>query len=157
MQRPRIVSGFLPECPVSIQIRDGVTVVQDAISSLPTINTPATQMSTVDEVLNQTISIMESLQLSKIACIFGQGLYAKTAEIVWKNDKFRSIIRMGIFCTICNHLSLIWKRFHDARLQDMCVDASVIADGSGGRPHIAMRLDYTSLFVRYALARGQTC
>ena len=60
----------------NIQIRDDVTVVQDNIGYLPTINAPATQLSTVNEVLNQSLSIVHSLQLSKIVCVFDQVLYA---------------------------------------------------------------------------------
>ena len=39
---------------------------------LPTINAPATQMSTVNEVLNQSLSIMRGLGLTKIVCVFNQ-------------------------------------------------------------------------------------
>ena len=39
---------------------------------LPTINAPATQMSTVNEVLNQSLSIMRGLGLTKIVCVFDQ-------------------------------------------------------------------------------------
>ena len=82
----------------NIKIREEVTVVQDTISYLPPINALATKKSTVNEVLNQTLSIMESFQLDKIVCVFDQGLYAKAAEIVWKHDKFKNIIiRMGLF------------------------------------------------------------
>jgi len=69
---------------VNIQTRDDINVVQDNIGYLPTINVPATQLSTVKEVLNQTLSIMDSLQLSKIICVFDQALYAKALEIAWK-------------------------------------------------------------------------
>ena len=61
----------------NIQVRDEVTVVQDTISYLPAINAPATKKSTVNKALNQTLSIMESLQLDKIVCIFDQALYTK--------------------------------------------------------------------------------
>ena len=82
----------------NIQIRDEVTVVQDIISYLPTINAPATKMSTVNEELNQTLSIMESLKLDKIVCVFDQALYAKAAVIVWRHDLFKNvIIRMRLF------------------------------------------------------------
>ena len=61
------------------------------------INAPATDMSTVNEVLTQTLNIMETLELKEIVCVFDQGLYAKAAEITWKHDnKFKNIIlRMG--------------------------------------------------------------
>jgi hypothetical protein len=116
----------------NIQIRDDVTVVQDNVGYLPTINAPAAQMSTVNEVLNQSLSIMQSLQLTTIVCVFDQALYAKAAEITWKHtDKFKNIIiRMGVFHTICNLLSTIGKRFQDAGLRDLCVESGVIAEGS---------------------------
>ena len=101
----------------NIQIRDDVTVVQDTISYLPTINAPATKMSTVNEELNQTCSITEALQLDKIVCVFDQALYAKAAEIVWKHDKFKNItIRIGLFYNICNLLSIIRKTIPRCRI-----------------------------------------
>ena len=106
-------------------------VIQETVSYLPTINVPATELATVHEVLNQTLSIMESLQLNKIVCMFDQALYAKAADIVWKHDKFENIIiRMGVFHTICNFLSILGKRFQDAGLRDLCVESGVIAEGS---------------------------
>jgi hypothetical protein len=106
--------------------------VPDSVGYLPTINAPATQMSTVNEVLNQAVSIMESLQLTQVVCVFDQALYAKALEILWKHlDIFKDIIiRMGVFHTICNLLATIDKRFQDARLRDLCVESGVIAEGS---------------------------
>ena len=49
---------------------------------LPTINAPATQMSTVNEVLNQSLSIMRGLGLTKIVCVFDQAFYSKILEII---------------------------------------------------------------------------
>ena len=131
----------------NIQIRDDITVVQDTITYLPTINAPATQMSTVYEVLEQTLRIMEYLHISQIVCVFDQALYAKAAEIVWKNQKFKHIIiRMGAFHTICNMLGIIGKRFQHAGLGDLCVEAGILAEGSvagvmdGRRYNRAVRL-----------------
>ena len=97
---------------------------------LPTINAPATDMSTVNEVLTQTLNIMETMELKKIVCVFNQALYAKAAEITWKHDdKFKNIILiMGAFYIICNLLSTIGKRFQDAGLRDLCVESGVIAE-----------------------------
>lgn len=115
----------------NITIRSDITVNQDNVSYLPTISAPATDMSTVNEVLEQTLRIMQALQLNWIVCVFDQALYAKAVEILWKHDKFNSIIiRMGDFHTICNILSIIGKRFQDAGLRDLCVEAGVIAEGS---------------------------
>lgn len=83
---------------------------------LPTINAPATQMSTVNEALNQSLSIMQCLDLTKIVCVFDQALYAKAVEITWKHaGKFQNIIiRLGVFHTICTLLAIIGKPFQDA-------------------------------------------
>ena len=115
----------------NIQVRNNVTVVQDTVGYLPTINAPATELSTVYEMLNQAIGIMESLQLKTIVCVFDQALYAKAAEIMWKHEKFKNIIiRMGVFHTICILLSILGKRFQDGGLRDLCVESGVIAEGS---------------------------
>ena len=107
------------------------TMSQWSRSYLPTINAPATELATVHKVLNRTFSIKESLQLNSIICMFHQALYAKAAEIVWKHEKFKNIIiRMGIFHTICNLLSILGKRFQDAGLKDLCVQSGVIVKGS---------------------------
>ena len=75
---------------------------------------------------------MQSLDLKTIVCVFDQALFAKAAEVVWKHpEKFKDIIlRLGVFHTICTLLSTIGKRFQDAGLRDLCVEACVIADGS---------------------------
>ena len=106
-------------------------MIQDTVSYLPTVNASATEMSTANEVLEQTLGIMQSLHLNNIVCVFDQALYAKAAEIVWKQEKFKNIIiRMGAFHTICNLLSIIGKRFQDAGLRDLSVESGVIAEGS---------------------------
>ena len=117
----------------NILVRNDKIVLQDTVGYLPTINAPATDISTVNEVLTQTLNIMEtgSLELKEIACVFDQALNTKAAEITWKHDKFKNIIlRMGAFHTICNLLSTIGKRFQDAGLRVLCVEAGVIAEGS---------------------------
>lgn len=55
----------------------------DSVGYLPAISAPATQMSTANEVLNHSLSIMQSLQLQKTVCVFDQALYSKAAEVTW--------------------------------------------------------------------------
>ena len=63
---------------------------------MPTINAPATKLSTVNEILHNILKIMQALTLEEIVCVFDQALYAKAAEIVWKHeDKF--VIEVTIF------------------------------------------------------------
>lgn len=132
----------------NITVRNEVEVVKDNIGYLPTINAPATSMSTVFEVLSQSLKIKDSLKLSSIVAVFDQALYAKATEIKWKHsDHFKDLVlRMGVFHTTCTLLGVIGKRFQDAGLQDLCVESQVIADGSisgvleGRRYNRAIRL-----------------
>lgn len=89
-------------------------------------------MSTVNEVLNQSLSIMQCLDLTKIVCVFDQALYARAVEITWKDAvKFQNIIiRLGVFHTICTLLAIIGKRFQDAGLRDLCIQSGMITEGS---------------------------
>lgn len=116
----------------NIMTRDHLSISQDTVNYLPTINAPATALSTVYEVLNQALKIMDILNLPEIVCVFDQAMYAKATEIVWKqSDRFQPIIlRLGVFHTICNLLAIIGKRFGDAGLRDLAVESGVIAEGS---------------------------
>lgn len=53
----------------NIQTRSDVTGHMHTVAYLPTINVPATDMSTMNEVLKQTNQIMDALQLGKIVCV----------------------------------------------------------------------------------------
>ena len=115
----------------NIQNREIATRVTN-MGYLPTINAPATDLSTVMEILNRSMAIKESLKISGIACTFDQALYAKAAEIVWKNkEKFEGLILLlGGFHLICNFISIIGKRFGDAGLRDLLVESGTAASGS---------------------------
>lgn len=67
--------------------RDDIMVTKDTVGYLPTINAPATQLSTVYEILNQVLKIKQALNLEEVVCVFDQALYAKASEIVWKHQK----------------------------------------------------------------------
>lgn len=87
----------------NILTRSETSVHEDSIGYLPTINAPATQLSTVNEVLHQSLNIMKSLQLNNIVVVFDQALYAKAVEIAWKHQElFKDIIpKIGVFHTTC--------------------------------------------------------
>ena len=92
-----------------------------------------TQMATVNKVLNQSLDIVWSLEMTKIVGVFDQAQYAKAADVTCKHpDKFKMtvIIRLGVFLTICTLLAIVGKRFQDAGLWDLCIESGVIADGS---------------------------
>jgi len=116
----------------NILVRDEVDVSQDNIGYLPTIDAPATEMSTVHEILVRSLKIKDTLKLKSIVLVFDQALYAKAIEIQWKHRaKFSNIVsRMGVFHTCCTLLAIIGKRFQDAGLRDLAVESGVIAEGS---------------------------
>jgi hypothetical protein len=118
----------------NIKVSDADNAVPDNLGYLPTINAPATNMSTVLEILTQCTQIIHELKLGKLVCVFDQALYVKATEIKWKlSDKFDDvIIRMGAFHTTCTLLAIIGKRFQDAGLKDICIEAGIIAEGSIG-------------------------
>jgi hypothetical protein len=86
---------------------------------MATCNAPEKkEMSTL--ALDQTHAIMQSLQLNKIVSAFHQVLYAKTTEILWKEENFKNnISRRGVFHTTCNLLSIIRKIFQVAGLKGL--------------------------------------
>ena len=117
---------------LNIKLQNELLVQKDNIGYLPTINAPATAMSTVYEVLMQSLQIMTNCKLSNIVCVFDKALYAKATESAWKHQElFKSIVLcMGEFHTICNLLATIGKQFQDAGLKELCVESGVIAEGS---------------------------
>lgn len=90
-------------------VSNEIDVRQDKIGYLPTIDAPATSLSTVHEILVRSLKIKEALGLKSIVLVFDQALYSKATEITWKNpDKFADIFsRMGVFHTVCTLLSVI--------------------------------------------------
>ena len=113
---------------------------KDTVGYLPTINAPATKLSTVHEILNHIIKIMKALDI--IVCVFDQALYAKASEIIWKHQmRFKPVVlRMGTFHTLMNMISMIGKRFGSAGLRDIAVECDIITEGSisvvlGGRSY----------------------
>lgn len=116
----------------NIFTRSMETVCQDVVGYLPTINAPATEMSTVLEILNQADQIRQELKLQQIIVTMDQALYAKATEILWKHDeRYRHIIiRMGTFHTLMTILSILGKRFLDAGLRDICIESCLVVQGS---------------------------
>ena len=65
----------------NITVRNEVTVAKDNLGYLPTIDAPVTIMSTVFEVLSESLKIKDSLKLNTKLVVFDQALYAKVVEI----------------------------------------------------------------------------
>ena len=116
----------------NIMTRSKEPVSKDVIAYLPTINAPATELTTVNEILRQSEDIRRRLSLSEIVVVMDQALYAKACEVVWKNRDLYGyiLLRLGTFHIICNVLSIIGKRFQDAGLRDICIESGILAEGS---------------------------
>ena len=116
----------------NILTRSIKTVCQDVVGYRPTINSPATEMSTVLEILNQADQMRQELKLNQIIVTMDQALYAKATKILWKHDeRYRHIIiRMGTFHTLMTTLSILGKRFLDAGLRDICIESCLVVQGS---------------------------
>lgn len=59
-------------------------------------------------------------------------IYAKAQEIVWKQrEEFSNVVlRMGAFHTAMTFLAVLGKRFGDAGLSDILIEAGIVAAGS---------------------------
>lgn len=116
----------------NIRTRDQTLISEDIVGYLPTINAPATELTTVFEILKQSDLIRKQLSLESLVLVLDQALYAKAVEIAWKHKELFSkiIFRMGTFHTIMNILGIIGKRFQDAGLKDVCIESGIVAEGS---------------------------
>jgi len=116
----------------NIRVRSDHVVIADNVAYLPPIDSPATSLATVFELLQRSVKIQKQLNLPAILCVFDQALYAKAAEIVWSHpSEYRNVIlSLGVFHTICTLLRIIGKRFADAGLFDLLVEGGIVAQGS---------------------------
>ena len=111
---------MIPEWPkaigFNIKIRNDITVTADKVCYLPTINAPATNLSTVIEILKQSDAIRKALNLAYIIVTMDQVLYAKAAEIIWTSgyDFSRILLRLGVLHTLFVALSILGRRFQDS-------------------------------------------
>ena len=72
---------------------DNVSVKKDTFGKLPIINEPATNLSTIYEVLNNMLKTKKPLNIDEIVYVFDQALYAKAAELIWKQeDKYKQVV-----------------------------------------------------------------
>ena len=61
-----------------------------------------------------------------------QAIYSKAQQIRWQNDSFkeRLVIRLGDFHIAMAYLGTIGKRFQDSGLEDILIEADIVAPGS---------------------------
>ena len=91
----------------NISNRDKLEISEDIVGYLPTINAPATELTTVFEILKQSDLIRKELHLDTIVVVMDQAVYAKATEIAWKEKAHFSniLLRMGTFHTIAYAMS----------------------------------------------------
>ena len=80
----------MPSCTgFYIKTRDQEPISENVIGYLPNINVPATELTTVYEILKQSELIRKELLLETIVVVMDQARYEKATEIAWKyTDKF---------------------------------------------------------------------
>ena len=97
------------------------------ITYLPAINQSPTKLETVLELLMQSKEKAEALGLSETDVVLDQAIYAKAVEILqnptYIDLKRFVVLRMGAFHTACIFIAVIGKRFADAGLRDLIVEA----------------------------------
>ena len=115
-----------------VEVHSNSLILKTSVGYLDSINKPATETSTIYEVMNRALSIVDSLHLTSIVCVFDQAIYARAAEIKWKEpQKFkRCVPMMGMFHTTMMYMSILSNRFKYAGLRDLLIQSSVIAEGS---------------------------
>ena len=89
------------------------------IGYLPVIDSPATELATVNELLKRSVFISERLQVNEIVIVLDEAIYAKAQMIRWKEEEFKNriVIRLGEFHIIMSFSSAIGKIFKDAGLK----------------------------------------
>ena len=116
----------------NICVRDEIVLMESTVHYLDCIDAPATETATIQEVMERALKMKDALKLQEIVCVFDQSIFAKAAEIKWKNpEKYNDcVLVLGAFHMIMSFMSILAKRFGDAGLRDTLVQAGVLADGS---------------------------
>ena len=74
-----------------ISITSKQTINKTSIGYLDYIIAPATDISTVCNILEGCLKIKEELELKTIGCVFDQAIYCKAMEIKWKTWKDKAL------------------------------------------------------------------
>ena len=103
-----------------------------SVHYLPCLDASATEYSTIMEVMNRALKMKESWKLSGIVCVFDQSIFAKAAEIKWRDpSKYKTcVLLLGTFHTIMMYMNVISERFNDVGLRDVLIQSGAIAEGS---------------------------
>ena len=115
---------------VNISQDDGIS--ESIVGYCQVIDSSPTEMPTVYTVLKRSIQMADQLGQQDVIIVFDQAIYAKANEIIWRcqEEMNRVVLRMGAFHIACTFLAVIGKRFGDAGLEDLIVEAEIVASGS---------------------------
>ena len=103
---------------------------QSKIGYLPVINASPTELGTVRKVLENAVHVAEQLRQESIVLVLDQAIYAKAQEILWKLEPSDPMSKVVVRHTVGTFLAVLGKRFADAGLRDILVEADIIASGS---------------------------
>ncbi|XP_041359488.1 uncharacterized protein LOC121375875 [Gigantopelta aegis] len=117
--------GFNMNCKSSVPAKS-------SIYYMPVIEASPTEMSTVNKILQKSLEVADNMELNNVVLVFDQAIYAKAQQIRWSNDLYMSriVVRLGEFHTCMSYLGVLGKRFKEAGLQDILIEAEVVAQGS---------------------------
>ena len=133
MRRQLLRGQYIPSWTgFNIKIHDRDIILKSSVHYLPCLDAPVTEYSSIMEVMNRALKTKESLKLSEKVCVFDQSIFAKAAEIKWRDPfKYKScVLLLGTVHTIMTYMNVISKRFKDAGLRDVLIQSGAIAEGS---------------------------
>ena len=107
-------------------------IQQTKIHYLPVIEASPTDLNTVNTLIYKSIDIKSIFQVPYIICVFDLAIYAKVQQIRWADKSLieKLVVRLGEFHTCMSFMAVIGKRYGDAGLSDILIEAGVVAEGS---------------------------
>ena len=108
------------------------TPVPSVVGYCPVIEASPTELSTVYTLLKRSVQMGRKLGQAEVIIVMDLAIYAKAQEIVWKQTgEFSNVVlRMGAFHTAMMFIAVLDKRFGDAGLSDLFIEAGIVASGS---------------------------
>lgn len=105
---------------------------KSAIHYLPVIEASPTQVPTVNHILLESIKHADRLNIETVTVVFDQAIYCNVQRIRWKDPELerRLVPRLGEFHTIMAFLGVIAKRYKLSGLDDIFIEAQLVAPGS---------------------------
>ena len=104
-------------------------IQQTKIHYLPVIEASPTDLNTL---IYKSIDIKSIFQVPYIICVFDLAIYAKVQQICWADKSLieKLVVHLGEFHTCMSFMAVIGKRYGDAGLSDILIEAGVVAEGS---------------------------